>query len=247
MASSSAIPTIKINTNKSYVLKERTVFVPMNRLDVQIESPVDFDSLERNGIDIKGYFAAQQMIDYFKMLNRPSYMNLVKDLWARAEVFHRKDVDEEEAKLVKENPRFKGKSRTEMGLKPFKGTELRSAVMGMEVTITVETIAKACRCSNSGLFQVDAVKSQWEDKIIGVLLNGKAKTKSSEMSSVHRMLLKILSESMLQKCGGSDQLSLDHKVVLYCLASFEKINLPKYILHHMCWAIRESQKSCWNT
>jgi len=27
--------------------------------------------------------------------------------------------------------------------------------------------------------------------------------------------------------------------VLYFLASFNKINLPKYIMHHLCWAIKE--------
>ncbi|RHN51473.1 hypothetical protein MtrunA17_Chr6g0468941 [Medicago truncatula] len=113
----------------------------------------------------------------------------------------------------------------------------------MEITITEEAIAKACGCSNSGLFQWDVVKSQWEDKINGVLVNGKAKAKTTEMSSIHRMYLKILSECIFQKGGGIDHLSLDHKVVLYCLASFEKINLPKYILYYMCWAIREGQKN----
>ncbi|KEH15796.1 hypothetical protein MTR_0547s0010, partial [Medicago truncatula] len=131
----------------------------------------------------------------------------------------------------------------EMGLKPFKGTEIRSAVMGMEITITAETIARVCRCENTGLFQVDAVKSQWEDKINGVLFQGNAKAKSSELSPVHRLLKKILSECIFQKGGGTDYPSLDHKVVLYCLATFERINLPKYILHHMCWAMRESQRN----
>ncbi|AES70076.1 hypothetical protein MtrunA17_Chr3g0096291 [Medicago truncatula] len=242
MASSSSVTTIKINTNKSHVLKERTIFVSMDKLDVQIESPVDFDSLERNEVDIKGYFVTQQMMEYFKMLNRPSYMNLVKDFWVKAEVYDRQDAEKEEAKLVKKNPGLKGKSRTEMGLKPFNGTEIRSAVMGMEITITVETIAKACNCPNSGLFQVDVVKNQWENKITTVLFKGNAKAKTSKMSSAHMMLLKILSDCIFQKGGGTDYPSLDHKVVLYCLATFDRINLPKYILHHMCWEIRESQR-----
>ncbi|KEH17503.1 hypothetical protein MTR_0010s0130 [Medicago truncatula] len=243
MASSSSVSSIKINTYKSYVLKERTVTVPLNRLDVQVEAAVDFGSLERNGMDIKGYFAAQNMMDYFVMLNRLSYENLVKDFWVRAEVFDRKIAEEEEASVVKENPRLKGKSRTEMGLRPFKGTEIRSTVMGMEITITVETIAKACRCSNDGLFQVDAIKSQWEKKINGVLFKGNVKAKSSDLSPIHRMLKKILSECIFQKGGGTDSPSLDHKLVLYFLATFDRINLPKYILHHICWALRESQNN----
>ncbi|KEH41682.1 hypothetical protein MTR_1g053665 [Medicago truncatula] len=190
--------------------------------------------IERSGPDSEPNMSGQNL-GYDK--------NLVKDFWVRAEVFDRKDAEEEEARLVKENPRLKGKSRTEMGLKPFKGTEIRSAVMGMEITITVETIAKACRCSNTGLFQVDAIKSQWENKINGVLFKCNVKAKSSDLSPIHRMLKKILSECIFQKGGGTDYPSLDHKVVLYYLATFDRINLPKYILHHMCWALREIQKN----
>lgn len=51
--------------------------VPLDRLDVQVESSIDFGSLKRNGMDIE--FAAQHMIQYVSMLNGPSYMNLVKD------------------------------------------------------------------------------------------------------------------------------------------------------------------------
>ncbi|AES70057.2 hypothetical protein MTR_3g047110 [Medicago truncatula] len=71
-----------------------------------------------------------------------------------------------------------------MGLKPFEGTEIRFVVMGMEITLTAETIGE-----------------------------------------------------------GTDYPSLDHKIVLYCLATFQRINLPKYILHHMCWALRENQRN----
>jgi len=55
----------------------------------------------------------------------------------------------------------------------------------------------------------------------------------------HRMLLKFMTECFFQKGGGSDQPSVDHKLVLYFLASFNKINLPKYLMHHLCWAINE--------
>jgi len=39
--------------------------------------------------------------------------------------------------------------------------------------------------------------------------------------------------------GGSDQPSVDHKLVLYFLAAFDKVNLPKYLMHHLCWVIKE--------
>jgi len=52
-----------------------------------------------------------------------------------------------------------------------------------------------------------------------------------------------MTECFFQKGGGSDQPSNDHKLVLYFLASFNKINLPKYILHHLCWAMKEGIRS----
>jgi len=57
------------------------------------------------------------------------------------------------------------------------------------------------------------------------------------------MLLKFMTECFFQKGGGSDQPSNDHKLVLYFLASFNKINLPRYIMHHLCWAIKEGIRS----
>jgi len=33
-----------------------------------------------------------------------------------------------------------------------------------------------------------------------------------------------------------------HKLVLYFLAAYEKINLPRYLMHHLCWAIKEGIK-----
>jgi len=53
------------------------------------------------------------------------------------------------------------------------------------------------------------------------------------------MLLKFMTECFFQKGGGSDQPSIDHKLVLYFLAAYNKINLPKYLMHHLCWAINE--------
>jgi len=37
-----------------------------------------------------------------------------------------------------------------MGLKPFRRLEIRSAVMGIPITITEEVIARACRVAPEG-------------------------------------------------------------------------------------------------
>ena len=52
--------------------------IPIDSLDVQIESPVDFASLKRNGVDMEALISAQKMFEYFQMLNGPTYVNLVR-------------------------------------------------------------------------------------------------------------------------------------------------------------------------
>jgi len=51
-------------------------------------------------------------------------------------------LEEHEKVLI---PSLEGKTREQLGLKPFTCTEIRSNIMGIPVTITEETIAKACR------------------------------------------------------------------------------------------------------
>jgi hypothetical protein len=49
-----------------------------------------------------------------------------------------------------------------MGPEDLKKVEIRSAVMGIRVSITEEVIIKAARCSNSGKFQLKVKKnSSW--------------------------------------------------------------------------------------
>jgi len=55
-------------------------------LNVQVENPVDFTSLAHHGYDIKKFYEAQDLRNYFDMLNGPTYMNLVRHFWVRAQV-----------------------------------------------------------------------------------------------------------------------------------------------------------------
>jgi len=72
-----------------------------------------------------------------------------------------------------------------------------------------------------------------------VVLKGNPATKLVDIEGHHRMLLKFMTECFFQKGGGSDQPSVDQKLVLYFLAAYVKINLPRYLMHHLCWAIKE--------
>jgi len=146
--------------------------------------------------------------------------------------------------MVLLNPDLKGKSRAEMGLKEFKRTEIRSNVMGIAVTITEEVIGRACRRSVEGVFQWNLNKKT-SDLIPVVkqsLFKGKNDEKYCDMEKEHKVLQKLLQECFVPKGGGVDHLSLKHKVFLHYFISFVKVNFPRYIFHHMLWALEQSQQ-----
>ena len=126
------------------------------------------------------------------------------------------------------NPDLKGKSRAEMGLKKFKQTEIHSNVMRIPITITEEVIGKACRRSVDGAFQWNLNKktSDWIPVVKQSLFKGKKDGKYSDMEKDHKVLQKLMQECFLPKGGGVDQPSLEHKVFLHFLITFEKVNLP---------------------
>jgi len=199
-----------------------------------------FASQNRNEMEMDALIAAQQMFPYFKMLNGPTFVTLVKDFWVRAEVYDVDAAKDEELKAVIKDPSLKGKTRQEMGLESFRQTEIRSSVMGIPITVTEEVIAKACRVPATDKFIWNAKKNHpLLDSYKGVILKGNSSTKLVDIDDQHRMLLKFMTECFFQKGGGSDQPSVDHKLVLYFLTAFDKINLPKYIMHHLCWAVKE--------
>jgi len=79
------------------------------------------------------------------------------------------------------------------------------------------------------------------DSYTNLLLKGNPAPKLVDMDGKDRMLLKFVIDCFFQKGGGSDQPSMDHKLVLY-LAAYQEINLPRYLIHHLCWAIKEGIK-----
>jgi len=80
-------------------IKPKTMAIPYESFEVQIESPVDFASLDRNRMNMDALMTAQQMFPYFDMLNGPTYVKLVKDFWVRAEVYDLEAAKAEEFKL----------------------------------------------------------------------------------------------------------------------------------------------------
>jgi len=112
--------------------------------------------------------------------------------------------------------------------------------MGIPITITEEVIAKACRVAPTSRFLWNVSRNHpLLESFKSVVQNGNPATKLVDIDGHHRMLLKFMTECFFQKGGGSDQPSVDHKLVWYFLAAYDKINLPKYLMHHLCWAVKE--------
>jgi len=228
------------SSSSNLQIKPKTMAIPIESFEVQSESHVDFASLNRNRMEMDALIAVHEMFPYFEMLNGPTYVTLVKDFWVRVEVYDVDAVKDEELKAMIKDPSLRGKTRNEMGLESFRQTEIRSAVMGIRITIIEEVIAKACRVAATGRFIWNANRNHpLLDSYKGVVLKGNSSTKLVDIDGHHRMLLKFMTEYFFQKGGGSDQPSVDHKLVLYFLAAYDKINLPKYIMHHLCWAVKE--------
>ena len=210
--------------------------IPWESLIVQIESPVDFTSLKKYEVNMEGLIETQELSEYFRMLNGPTYVNLVKDFWLKAEVYNEKP-----AKVVsKQAGSKKGKMVMDMNPTSFDSLEIRSEVMGIPITITEEVIAKACKRHAEGRFQEIVRK---EDVLLkgyyNTLLGGKKDAKPSEMEIHNRMLVKFSNDCFFQRAGGSDQPNNQQKLAIYFMAILEKINFPRYVMDHLCWAINK--------
>jgi len=163
-------------------------------LTVQVESPVDFTSLSYHGCNIKECYESQDLMDYFNMLNGPTYMSLVRHLWVRAHVYDRKAAQQEMDEKVLIDPTLVGKTREEMGLEPFISTEIRSSFTGIPVYISQDVIAYVIRRAFEGSFK-DGLdnnkKSPWNEIVNQTMFNSKKKGAYSDLSMEKKMLLKI--------------------------------------------------------
>ena len=127
---------MQVATGESYRIKGRTMKLKGWELTVQVESPVDFLSLVHHGCELRNYFRSQLLDDYFCILSGPTYVNIIKYFWVRAEIYdsHAAKLEEHEKVLI--DPSLEGKTRQQLGLKPFTCIEIRSNIMGIPITIT---------------------------------------------------------------------------------------------------------------
>jgi len=93
--------------------------------------------------------------------------------WFREEVFdsHAARMEEHEKVLI--DPTLEGKTREELGLKPFTCTEIRSSVMGIPISITKEVIARTIRRTTERSFEegLDTKTSPFNDVVNMTMFN----------------------------------------------------------------------------
>ncbi|MCI39548.1 hypothetical protein A2U01_0060780, partial [Trifolium medium] len=79
---------------------------------------------------------------------------LVKDFWPRCDIVKQADADlEYKNKVAEDLVNNKGKSKTDLGLREFKETEIRSGVLGSEIILTQSNIAQVLKLPNKAVFK----------------------------------------------------------------------------------------------
>ncbi|RHN45415.1 hypothetical protein MtrunA17_Chr7g0230881 [Medicago truncatula] len=189
-------------------------------------------------------------MEYFKMLNGPKYQTLVRHFWVRAHVYDKIVAKLEVTEKILIDPTLEGKSREEMGSKPFVCTEIRSSIMGIPVFISEDSIARVIKRASEGSYKggIGNIKTNsWNEVVNQSMFNNNKKGAYADLSMEKKMLLKIQNENLLSKGGGSDQPSLEHRIFPHFFITKERANVPKYIFWNMIQQLRESQekKRCW--
>ncbi|KAK2443941.1 hypothetical protein QL285_015003 [Trifolium repens] len=239
-------PIIDLNSKITYV-NHKTDAGP-DAYNFFAEKFVDFESLKANGIDIQYLFDNQKWQHYFEMLNGFIYYDIVKYFWQKATVYDRASADKEYKDLVSKNKALRGKTRQEVGLKPYREKEIRSNIMGINVVITQAHIAKILGLDNQGediefydhrskhldSIHQDIFKPGCTKKDFGKIMNLK-----HSFEFAFRMSL----STIFTRKGGLDSVSNPHKHFLWFLFKRVKINLAKILFDHMCLTITEGRTS----
>jgi hypothetical protein len=72
------IPESNMKDAPAYEIAGRTIKLEEWELTIQTMNPVNFKSLAHHGCDISSYYEAHGLMDYFSMLNEPTYEALVR-------------------------------------------------------------------------------------------------------------------------------------------------------------------------
>ncbi|KAK2402855.1 hypothetical protein QL285_052341 [Trifolium repens] len=239
-------PVIDLNSEDNLVYEHHQTDAGPDSYDFFTEKFVDFESLKANGIDIQYLFYNQQWQNYFEMLNGFVYFYIVKYFWQKAKVYDRASYDKEYKDMVEKNKELRGKTRKELGLKPYRGREIRSNILGINVVITQAHIAKILGLDNKGVdIEVYDKKSKYLDSIHQDLFKSGCTQrdfgKIMHMKHTFEFAFRMCLSTIFTRKGGLDTISIPHKHLIWFLYKRVKVNLAKILFDHMCFTIHEGR------
>ncbi|KAK2366330.1 hypothetical protein QL285_079724 [Trifolium repens] len=239
-------PIIDLNSKDNLVYEHHQTDAGPNSYDFFTEKFVDFESLKANGIDIQYLFYNQQWQNYFEMLNGFVYYDIVKYFWQKAKVYDRASADKEYKDMVEKNKELRGKTRKELGLKPYREREIRSNILGINVVITQAHIAKILGLDNKGEdIEVYDKKSKHLDSIHQALFKSGCTQKDfgkvMHMKHTFEFAFRMCLSTIFTRKGGLDTISIPHKHLIWFLYKRVKVNLAKILFDHMCFTINEGR------
>ncbi|KAK2421506.1 hypothetical protein QL285_032128 [Trifolium repens] len=239
-------PIIDLNSKDNLVYEHHQTDAGPDSYDFFTEKFVDFESLKANGIDIQYLFYNQQWQNYFEMLNGFVYYNIVKYFWQKAKVYDRASADKEYKDMVEKNKELRGKTRKELGLKPYREREIRSNILGINVVITQAHIAKILGLDNKGEdIEVYDKKSKHLDSIHQDLFKSGCTQKDfgkvMHMKHTFEFAFRMCLSTIFTRKGGLDTISIPHKHLIWFLFKRVKVNLAKILFDHMCFTINEGR------
>ncbi|KAK2381718.1 hypothetical protein QL285_069305 [Trifolium repens] len=239
-------PVIDLNSEDNLVYEHHQTDAGPDSYDFFTEKFVDFESLKVNGIEIQYLFYNQQWQNYFEMLNGFVYFDIVKYFWQKAKVYDRASYDKEYKDMVEKNKELRGKTRKELGLKPYRGREIRSNILGINVVITQAHIAKILGLDNKGEdIEVYDKKSKYLDSIHQDLFKSGCTQrdfgKIMHMKHTFEFAFRMCLSTIFTRKGGLDTISIPHKHLIWFLYKREKVNLAKILFDHMCFTIHEGR------
>ncbi|KAK2405225.1 hypothetical protein QL285_054488 [Trifolium repens] len=239
-------PIIDLNSKDNLVYEHHQTDAGPDSYDFFTEKFVDFESLKANGIDIQYLFYNQQWQNYFEMLNGFVYYDIVKYFWQKAKVYDRASADKEYKDMVEKNKELRGKTRKELGLKPYREREIRSNILGINVVITQAHIAKILGLDNKGEdIEVYDKKSKHLDSIHQDLFKSGCTQKDfgkvMHMKHTFEFAFRMCLSTIFTRKGGLDTISIPHKHLIWFLYKRVKVNLAKILFDHMCFTINEGR------
>ncbi|KAK2456539.1 hypothetical protein QL285_003898 [Trifolium repens] len=240
-----SLPPI-IDLNSDIVYEHHTTDAGPDAYDFFTEKFVDFESLKANGIDIQYLFDNQKWQNYFEMLNGFVYYDIVKYFWQKAKVYDKESADKEYKDMVEKNKELRGKTRKELGLKPYRGREIRSNILGINVVITQAHIAKILGLDNKGEdIEVYDKKSKYLDSIHQDLFKSGCSKKDfgkiMNMKHTFEFAFRMCLSTIFTRKGGLDTISIPHRHFIWFLFKRVKVNLAKILFDHMCLTINEGR------